>query len=184
MPPYVCIASLTPYPQASTSASTFGQRIPYGKEAAAALPPGHQLQFGEALRTACEQIIIHWATPTWAYTLPIPFLHQFLSHIQLSYQELATHLHRLMAESRKTLGDAKADSTAGVETLQDDLLRRLVESNAVEVDVKKRLSDDELLSNMFVRIPVLSVFSMARVFTWSMVLQIFLVAGHGSQVAV
>ena len=149
-----CFYTISPpdyIPQASTSASIFGLRIPYGKETAAALPPGYQLQFGEALQTACEQMILRWATPAWAYKLPIPPLKRFLSHMQLAYQELEGHLRGLITESRLALKGAKSLTE---NDLHNDLLRRLVESNAVEVEPEKRLTDEELLSNMFVRIHV------------------------------
>ena len=144
-------ASPDDIPQASTSASSFGLRIPYGKATTASLPPGYQLQFGEALRTACEQIVFRWATPAWAHKLPIPPLKRFLSHVQLAYQELEGHLRGLIRESQLALRDAKA-STRTDENLHNDLLRRLVESNFDEVEPEKRLTDDELLSNVFVRL--------------------------------
>ncbi|KAF8524179.1 cytochrome P450 [Gautieria morchelliformis] len=134
---------------ASTSASTFGLRIPYGKDTTAILPPGYQLQFGEALRTACEQIVFRWATPAWARKLPIPPLKRFLSHMDLAYRELEDHLRGLITVSRATLSDANL-ATKKDETPHNDLLRRLVESNAVEVDPGKRLTDEELVSNMFI----------------------------------
>lgn len=66
------------------------------------------------------------------------------------------------------------------EALGDDLLRRLVESNSLEKDPRKRLSDEELLSNVFVRIvpsiPVTRTLTKQR--------QIFLVAGHGNNAVV
>ena len=145
----ICALASSDYiPQASTSASIFGLRIPYGKETAASLPPGYQLQFGEALQTACEQIIFRWATPVWAYRLPIPPLKRFLSRMQLAYKELEGHLRGLITESQLALKGAKDNDP------HNDLLRRLVESNAVEVEPEKRLIDEELLSNMFVRIRV------------------------------
>ena len=70
--------------------------------------------------------------------------------MQLAYKELESHLRGLISESRAKLSEAKT-------YLQDDLLRRLVEANAVETDPAKRLSDDELLSNMFVCIRVFFV---------------------------
>ena len=136
--------------QASTSAATFGRRIPYGKVDTTPLLPGHQLQFGEALGTACEQIIFRWATPGWAYKLPIARLQVFLSHMGLAYRELEDHLRGLISDSRAKTSDA----TEKDEYLQDDLLRRLVAANDVESDTEKRLSDDELLSNVFVRFRV------------------------------
>jgi hypothetical protein len=102
--------------------------------------------------------------------------------MRLAYQELEGHLRRLIVESRATLGEAKASTENDDERHQDDLLRRLVEANAVETDPAKRLSDDELLSNMFVRIRVRLSCSEDHVVTDSTVLQIFLVAGHGSHI--
>ncbi|KAF8579905.1 cytochrome P450 [Ramaria rubella] len=127
---------------ASISASVFGRRIPYGKEATANLPSGYELQFGEALQTACEHMVARWITPSWAYKLPIPLLQRFLSHVHLAYHELERHLRGLISESRIR---GKEETC-----LQDDLLRRLVQSNALEVDPEKRLTDAELLSNVFI----------------------------------
>jgi hypothetical protein len=71
--------------------------------------------------------------------------------MDLAYRELEDHLRGLMAVSRATLSTANLH-TEKDETLHNDLLRRLVESNAVEVDPRKRLTDEELVSNMFVRL--------------------------------
>ena len=70
--------------------------------------------------------------------------------MELAYRELEDHLRGLISDSRGKTSEA----TEKDEYLQDDLLRRLVAANDVESDTEKRLSDDELLSNMFVRFPV------------------------------
>ncbi|KAF8517917.1 cytochrome P450 [Hysterangium stoloniferum] len=124
--------------------SAFGQRFYYGKDRSASLPPGYTLQFGEALKLACEQMVTLWATPKWLYGLPIPWLRPFLSRVKLSYKELRGHLLRLIEHSRSTL---VVDSN---EKSHDNLLRRLVEANTLETDPAKRLTDEELLSNVFI----------------------------------
>jgi hypothetical protein len=96
-------------------------------------------------------MVTRWATPNWAYKLPIPSLQQLLLRTRLSYQELEGHLRQLIAESRASLGDEKTTQGKS-QALGDDLLRRLVESNALENDPTKRLTDEELLSNVFVRL--------------------------------
>ena len=146
----------SPPPQAATSASAFGRPIPYGKEAASTIPPGYQLPFGEALRLASEHMVTRWATPAWAYSLPIPAVQRLLLRTRLSYTELEGHLRQLIADSRASVG-AERTTDGTKKALGDDLLRRLVESNALEGDPAKRLTDDELLSNVFVRPPSPSV---------------------------
>jgi len=97
-------------------------------------------------------MVTRWATPKWAHKLPIPPLRRLLFRMTLSYQELERHLQQLIADSRASLEDEKTP-VGKREALGDDLLRRLVESNALEEDPKKRLTDEELLSNVFVSIP-------------------------------
>jgi len=132
--------------QASTSASAFGQHIPYGKVDSAPIPSGYHLQFGEALQTASEHMITRWATPSVAYKLPIPHLRRFLSHISLSYSELRGHLQTLIENSRSSILAGLSNDTE----MPDDLLRRLVAANILEKDPNKKLTDEELLSNVFV----------------------------------
>ncbi|KIJ55488.1 hypothetical protein M422DRAFT_151985 [Sphaerobolus stellatus SS14] len=129
-----------------TSGSVFGQRIPYGRETSGYIPPGFQLQFGEALQTAAESMVALWAIPSLAYKIPIASLQRYLSHITQSYSELRGHLQAFIDQYRKAILEGRSDDG----DLQNDLLRRLVEATMLEKDPKKRLTDEEVLSNVFI----------------------------------
>lgn len=103
--------------------------------------PGHQLSFRDALFTSVHTLFTRILLPSW---LPLPAVQR--SH--LAFTELRKHIMELIAESRAgKLSDG--DEAA-------DLLRRLVAANSDgdEEGTVLRLSDDELVSNIFVGVAV------------------------------
>lgn len=95
------------------------------------------MSFAAALEAAARGLITRLVTPQWAYYLPI----RHLRHVDSSYKSLTVMMRDLVNEKRNA-GVRERDDKSG------DLLDCLVRANSEEE--KWKLSDEEMLSNMFV----------------------------------
>lgn len=101
---------------------------------------GYTMPFGEALFTAIDTMLIRVIAPRFLYTLPI----EGLKKSDVAYSELQRYIKQMIVEARtKGKGIGEGDSNEAA-----DLFRRLVEANDAEDGA--RLTDDELLSNIYV----------------------------------
>ncbi|EJD41256.1 cytochrome P450 [Auricularia subglabra TFB-10046 SS5] len=101
---------------------------------------GFTMPFGEALFTAIDTMFTRVAAPRFLYSLPI----KGLKKSDTAYTELQRYIKQMIVEARtrgKGIGEGDSSEAA-------DLFRRLVEANDAEDGA--RLTDDELLSNIYV----------------------------------
>jgi len=135
------------------SAAGFGLRMPW-KEGPQDIPLGHKMSFTEAMNTAMHDIYVKVLTPSSLFKIaaavPIPIVSRRLNTTTLAYKELGSYMLEIVASARSSLVDGSVEEDAA-------LLRALVRANMDEDSNSRRLTDDELLSNVFV----------------------FLLAGHG-----
>ncbi|EJD34763.1 cytochrome P450, partial [Auricularia subglabra TFB-10046 SS5] len=97
---------------------------------------GFTMSFGEALFTAIESMFLRIAAPRFLYALPIPALRR----CDRAYSELERYIRQMTTEAREKVEGGEAA----------DLFRRLVEANEAEGEASARLTDDELISNIYV----------------------------------
>jgi len=112
-------------------------------------PPGHRYSFPSALQLALDEFFVCISTPEWFYKLSqkiyIPFLSLRLKIMRQAYDDLQLHIMDLISTARAwVLGDKSSESDAA-------LVRNMVEANMAQEGDSKALTDDELLSNSFVR---------------------------------
>lgn len=133
------------------SAGSFGRRLSYGEDSEDVTLPGFTQPFGVSLQTACENMIPKWAIPRVAYTIPIPSFQKYLSRMTRSYEELEKHFKQMIQETRLTFAnEEEIDIEKSDDLYHSNLLRKLVAANTLQKDPSKRLTDQELLSNVYV----------------------------------
>jgi len=111
---------------------------------------GYSMSFGDALFTAIDKLNVKVLAPNWMYSLPIPALRR----TDTAYSELKRYIGEMIVDARR----GKPNSSRGAVSEDQpnlkeagaaaDLFRRLVAANEEEGTAK--LSEDELLSNIFV----------------------------------
>lgn len=116
-------------------------------------PPGHALSFRSAVTSTTDNIFVKILAPSWLINLSayirVPYLSQRLKETEIAFEELRSHLIELISYMRADVADGKKSSASG---LNAALLRNLVEANmGQDGDTgHKQLTDEELLSNVFV----------------------------------
>ncbi|KAJ7918480.1 cytochrome P450 [Mycena leptocephala] len=112
-------------------------------------PPGHKRAFRAAVSTALAHLFFKALVPKWIQALStrvrLPFLGPVLTETRESFEALRLHMVELVSLSRAwVVGGKTSNMDAG-------LLRNLVEANMTQDDDvhHKKLTDDELLSNIF-----------------------------------
>lgn len=97
-----------------------------------------------------DGLFIKILTPNWIYALSgyiqIPYVSPALRHTREAFEELRHHMLDVVSSARAWVAGGKA------ETMDAALLKNLVEANMAQEGDYKRLTDEELLSNTFVRI--------------------------------
>ena len=146
------------------------------------------LPFHTALHLATDNLFLHVLAPKFLDTLPltIPWLSKQLTTTRRAFSSLEKSMQRLISastlEKNATL-DLRHRDESPRSSAQADLLRRLVQANeashAANLDdglpARKSLTDDELLSNVFVSFRPTSFVLLP---TYE-ALQMFFLAGHG-----
>ena len=101
--------------------------------------PGFKMSFSESLFVAIDTMVVKVLVPRFLYALPISYLRRS----DTAYDELRRYIRGIISELRaagKLVGGGEAE----------DLSRRLIQANDAELeDDKQRLSDDELISNIY-----------------------------------
>ncbi|KAG8701782.1 hypothetical protein FRC09_005146 [Ceratobasidium sp. 395] len=117
----------------------FGQHFPWKSSDAQKSPT--EMSFPTSIIHSMEHIFWRMLTPQWAYSLPVPQI----ARTKLAYGEMERHIISLIHEGART------DDTRDTERLiaPGSLLKGLLEANGALED-KLRLSDRELLSNIYV----------------------------------
>ena len=108
--------------------------------------------YATAVLAAIDNLVPQVLIPRWLYKLAkqvhIPYLGPFVNETQESFDTLRHHIHELINVNRAWATGDKAAATDAA------LIRNLVEANLAQEDdaLQKRLTDEELISNTFVRI--------------------------------
>jgi cytochrome P450 len=128
--------------------AAFGYRSSWAEDSHSVPPPGHKITIREAVAEAAELIVEKAISPRWLYYLPIPFLYPRLARTEVAYGELSKYFKEMIRNAKaEGLGQKEIDLNEAKEGIGADLFRRLIVANETE----GTLSDDELLSNVFVR---------------------------------
>jgi hypothetical protein len=115
-------------------------------------PTGHALTFRGSVISTLDNIYTKILTPTWLISLssvlPVPYISRKLRETETAFAELRSHIVELVNHMRADVASGGKSEETG---LKAALLRNLVEANMMQDDDYKSLTDDELLSNIFVR---------------------------------
>jgi hypothetical protein len=112
-------------------------------------PPGYHYSFSSALHSSLDALFVRFLTPEWFYKLSqkihLPFISLRLKTIYQAYDDLKLYILELISTARAWVLGGKSSE------LDAALVRNLVEANMMQEGDSKALTDDELLSNSFVR---------------------------------
>ncbi|KAF8437972.1 cytochrome P450 [Boletus edulis BED1] len=126
----------------------FGGRVSWIADPMVAPPPGHKLTFRSAFMDSVHNVFFRILTPGWFYRLSslitVPYLSSRALRTQLAFDELRTHMLDLVASARAETMSGDYEGKLGTA-----LLRNLVEANMNQDGASKKLSEGELLSNVF-----------------------------------
>ena len=135
------------------SAAGFGIRTAWASKSDSSLPQGHPLTFHSAIHLALTNLFFKMLTPDWASVLlasiPVPYLTARTKETKLAFAEVRLYMLDVIASAR----DAMTNGDANVaEEAAPALLQNLVEANMAQEGPtsNRRLTDDELLSDVFV----------------------------------
>ncbi|KAI0052197.1 cytochrome P450 [Auriscalpium vulgare] len=125
----------------------FGRRVSWTEDAAQEIPPGHTLSFSQAVAGTVGNLFVKVLTPNWLSDLsaavPIPGLSWRLEATRRAFFELQTYMLEIVGAARDTV-------VAGLPVGDAAILQSLVQANMQQEGDAKALTDDELLSNIFV----------------------------------
>jgi hypothetical protein len=140
------------------SAAGFGRPIPWSSDESGVPPEGHAITFNKAIHDSLGHIFVKLLTPNLLVNvLSTKIFGKPISQTQYDtwrgYVDLEKYLLEFISDARESIistNDVKKSS--GIST--GALLTRMVEANINLEDGgdKKGLTDDELLSNVFVRV--------------------------------
>ena len=127
----------------------FGRRVSWTADSAAEPPPGCKLTFRSAVIDSVNNVIFRALVPGWFYQLSslikVPYLSSRALSTQLAFDDLRTHMLDLVASARAEITSGERSGASGAA-----LLRNLVVANMNQDGDSKRLTEGELLSNIFV----------------------------------
>jgi hypothetical protein len=112
---------------------------------------GHALSFHASLARAVDSCLFKFLCPpavaTFCRYVPVPWMSRHARETARVFEELKSHLLEMISEARESVVVEGAPVIA-----KSALLRNLVEANIDGDGGSKRLTDEELLSNVFVRL--------------------------------
>ncbi|KAI0279041.1 cytochrome P450 [Russula aff. rugulosa BPL654] len=111
----------------------FGRRVTWTSDLV--VPPGHQMTFKDALHILSTNLVQKLIVPSWAKNLT-----KRLRNVELAFTELKQYMLE-MVEARRNGNKVEE---------RYDLFSGLLDAEQDESDNGSRLSDDELIGNMFV----------------------------------
>ncbi|QRV75287.1 cytochrome P450 family protein [Ceratobasidium sp. AG-Ba] len=117
----------------------FGQHFPWNTPAADENSSG--LHFSTSIIDSVERIFWRALTPRWAYSLPIPQI----TKTMFAFNQMERHIENLIHEARQATVTEESQNPIAF----GSLLKGLLEAND-ELECNSRLSDRELLSNIFI----------------------------------
>jgi cytochrome P450 len=114
-----------------------GFGIQFSKATVDAVQPGHSMPFGKSIFIVVETLFVRIFVPRWLYRLPIKSLHES----DEAFSNIRAYIDEMIREARESRQEAAIGDAV-------DLFRRLLAAN--ETDEMSRLTDDELVSNIYV----------------------------------
>ena len=133
------------------AAAGFGKRMSWTSDSTAELPPGCKLTFQSAVVDSVHNIIFRALIPQWFYRfsslVKVPYLSSRALSTKLAFDDLRTHMLDLVASARADIASGKRAEASGAA-----LLWNLVEANMNQDGNSEKLTEGELLSNIFVSI--------------------------------
>ena len=137
--------------------ASFGRRVSWTNDPKAKPPPGYKLTFGSAFMDAVHNVIFRFLTPEWFYQfsslIRVPYLSPRAQSTKLAFDQLRGHMLDLIASARDEITGGEVSGTSN-----KSLLRNLVEANMNQDGDSKKLSEGEILSNVFVSMQSVFVF--------------------------
>ncbi|KAI0066984.1 cytochrome P450 [Artomyces pyxidatus] len=141
------VPSMTQLTLLVITAAGFGGRVSWKEDTAQEVPAGHTLPFSQAVRRTVRNLFFKVLTPNWLCTVasvvPIPGLSRKLNETTEAFDELKSYMLEIVSAARDSVVAGKGAGDAA-------LLRSLVEANMNQEGDVKRLTDEELLSDIFV----------------------------------
>ena len=122
------------------SSAGFGQHFPWNVPTATA-NHGSTLTFPTAIKQSIDLAVWRAITPNWAYRLPI----SVLERTKLAYDELERHIYGIIRDA--SYANSEQEGKIGI--TPGSLLMGLLEANGT-IEDESRLSDQELLANIYV----------------------------------
>ncbi|EMD35530.1 hypothetical protein CERSUDRAFT_116271 [Gelatoporia subvermispora B] len=113
----------------------FGRRMSWSDEEA--LSSGHKLKFKDALHTVSTDLFLKVVCPGWLLRLGPT---ERIRHFRLAYDDLELYMHEMVRARKQS--EKKEE--------RYDLMSSLLDANEDESDGKTRLSDEELVGNIFI----------------------------------
>ncbi|OCH86802.1 cytochrome P450 [Obba rivulosa] len=113
----------------------FGRRMSWSDEEGPA--PGHKLTFKDALHTVSTDLFLKVVCPGWLLKLGPT---ERIRHFHTAYDELERYMH----------GMVRARKQSEKKEERYDLFSSLLDANEDESDGKTKLSDEELVGNIFI----------------------------------
>jgi cytochrome P450 len=149
--PDVAVDMLPPMTQATLLAfatAGFGRRVSWTADSTAEPPPGCRLTFRSAVMDSVNNVIFRALVPGWFYQfsslIKVPYLSSRALLTQLAFDDLRTHMLDLVASARADITSGERSGASGAALLQN-----LVEANMNQDGDAKKLTEGELLSNIF-----------------------------------
>ncbi|KAF8556843.1 cytochrome P450 [Imleria badia] len=129
--------------------ANFGKRVSWTADPTAKPPPGFKLTFRTAFMDAVHNVVFRAIVPGWFYQfsslIKVPYLSSRALRSQLAYADLRTHMLDLVASARAETTGGECSGGSG-----RALLRNLVEANMNQDEASRKLTEGEILSNIFV----------------------------------
>lgn len=136
------------------SSAGFGRRVSLMEASKAEPPLGHKRTFRDAVTSTLEHMIPKVLFPDWLYDLSsriyLPLITPYLKETRESFDALGLHMLDVISLARDWVAGGKTGS------MDAALIRNLVEANMSNDQGNRHLTDDELLSNTFVGVFLLS----------------------------
>ncbi|KAI5122235.1 hypothetical protein M0805_007102 [Coniferiporia weirii] len=111
----------------------FGRKISFADDLK--VPPGHVMMFKDALKITSQGMILGVVIPKWAMGFT-----QHFRNVRTAFADLQKYMQEMIDERRNA--ENKPD--------RYDLFSSLLDANQEAEDVKTRLSDTELIGNIFI----------------------------------
>ncbi|KAH0826717.1 cytochrome P450 [Lanmaoa asiatica] len=149
--PDVTVDVLLPMTQATLlviAAAGFGRRVFWTAESTTEPPPGCKLTFLSAVTGTVNNLVFRALAPGWFYQfsslIKVPYLSSRALFTQLAFDDLRTHMLDLVASARAEIASGEHPEASGAA-----LLRNLVEANMNQDGDSEKLTEGEVLSNIF-----------------------------------